>query len=163
RRPALRTVRPRRAAPGRQLPASVLARRPREHRAQPGAPRGSGGASSPELSGTMADAQHPGAGPIVPRRLAVGGHVTHGTRSEVAALPQPGDIVHLDAPRWFPGGGGGVAFFQLVRGAAEVHLFTALGNDDAANAVAARLAATPAVVHAARRETPHTRDLVLVT
>ncbi len=98
-----------------------------------------------------------------PRRLAVVGHVEHVTLGAVAALPQPGDIVHLDAPRWFPGGGGGVTFFQLVRSSAEVHLFTAVGNDDAGAAVATRLAAARAVVHAARRDAPHTRDLVLVT
>ncbi len=98
-----------------------------------------------------------------PRRLAVVGHVEHVTLGAVAELPRPGDIVHLDAPRWFPGGGGGVTSFQLVRSPAEVHLFTTIGGDDAGAAVAARLAATPAIVHAARRDAPHTRDLVLVT
>ena len=39
----------------------------------------------------------------------------------------------------------------------------AIGSDDAGAAVAARLAATTAVIHAAQREAPHTRDLVLVT
>ena len=99
----------------------------------------------------------------IPRRLAVVGHVEHVTLGAVPTLPAPGDIVHLDAPTWFPGGGGGMTFFQLLRSPAEIHLFTAIGNDDAGAAVAARLAATRAVVHAARRDLPHTRDLVLVT
>ena len=112
----------------------------------------------------MTDARHASAGrATTPRRFAVVGHVTHVTLGAVAALPKPGDIVHLDAPCWFPGGGGGMTFFQLVRSSAEVHLFTAVGTDDAGAAVAARLGATCAVVHAARREAPHTRDLVLVT
>ena len=97
------------------------------------------------------------------RRVAVVGHVEHVTLGNVPALPAPGDIVHLDAPIWFPGGGGGVTFFQLLRSAAEVHLFTAIGGDDAAHAVSARLGATRAIVHAAHRDEPHTRDLVLVT
>ncbi len=101
----------------------------------------------------------------LPRRIAVVGHVEHVTLGDVAALPAPGDIVHLETPIWFPGGGGGVTFFQLLRSppTVDVHLFTAVGGDDAGSAVAARLAATRAHVHAARREAPHTRDLVLVT
>lgn len=98
-----------------------------------------------------------------PHRIAVVGHVEHVTAGSVAALPAPGDIAHLVAPQWFPGGGGGVTFFQLLQSPAEIHLFTAIGDDDAGSAVAARLAATRAVVHAARRAAPHTRDLVLVT
>ncbi|MBI3769982.1 MAG: sugar kinase [Deltaproteobacteria bacterium] len=98
-----------------------------------------------------------------PRRLAVIGHVEHVTLGTVAVLPQPGDIVHLEAPMWFPGGGGGITFFQLLRSPVEIHLFTAIGNDDAGAAVANSLAATRAVIHAARRDQPHTRDLVLVT
>lgn len=100
---------------------------------------------------------------MTPCRLAVVGHVEHVTLGDVPALPAAGDIVQLDAPVWFPGGGGGVAFFQLVRSPAEVHLFTALGTDDAGASVAARLGATAAVIHAAPRAGPHTRDVVLVT
>jgi ribokinase len=97
------------------------------------------------------------------RRVAVVGHVEHVTLGSVPALPAQGDIVHLDAPIWFPGGGGGVTFYQLLRSPAEIHLFTAIGADDAGHAVGARLAATRAVVHVAHRDQPHTRDLVLVT
>jgi ribokinase len=96
-------------------------------------------------------------------RIAVIGHVEHVTLGRVPALPRPGEIAHLEAPRWFPGGGGGVAFLQLARGPAEVHLFTALGADEAGAQVAAAVSATGARIHAARREAPHTRDVVLVT
>jgi ribokinase len=96
-------------------------------------------------------------------RLAVIGHVEHVTLGRVPALPGPGDIVHLESPRWFPGGGGGVAFSQLVKSSAEVHLFSALGNDEAAAQVEEEVARTGAAIHAARRDEPHTRDLVMVT
>jgi ribokinase len=95
-------------------------------------------------------------------RIAVIGHVEHVTLGRVAAVPRAGEIAHLDAPRWFPGGGGGVAFAQLARADAEVHFFTALGNDEAARDVAASIAGTGARIHAVHREAPHTRDVVLV-
>jgi ribokinase len=95
-------------------------------------------------------------------KIAVIGHVEHVTIGTVAALPAPGDIAHLDRPRIFPGGGGGVAFYQLLHGAEPI-LFTALGDDDAGRFVEANLATTGARVFAARRNQPHTRDLVLVT
>lgn len=63
-------------------------------------------------------------------RVAVVGHVEHITLAAVRALPRPGDIVHLDATRQFPGGGGGIAFYQLANGPTEVDFFTAIGNDD---------------------------------
>ena len=96
-------------------------------------------------------------------KLAVVGHVEHVTIGKVEALPAAGDIAHLDRPRIFPGGGGGVTFYQLLRSAAEVLLFTALGDDDAGTFVEANLATTGARVFAARRVQPHTRDVVMVT
>jgi ribokinase len=89
--------------------------------------------------------------------------VEHVTLGLVPAVPAPGEIAHLEAPRTFPGGGGGIAFAQLVRSAAELHLFTAIGAGEAGEEVGAALARTGAHVHAARRSDPHTRDLVLVT
>ena len=65
-------------------------------------------------------------------RIGVVGHVEHVTIARVPALPAPGEIVHLDQPEWLPGGGGGITFAQLTKSPAEVHLFTALGNDEAA-------------------------------
>lgn len=96
-------------------------------------------------------------------RVSVIGHVEHITLGRVPAVPRPGEIAHLESPRFFPGGGGGVAFFQLTRSPAEVLLFTAVGDDEAGRQVAERLARTPARIYAARRPLPHTRDLVLIT
>ncbi|MCB9570830.1 MAG: sugar kinase [Kofleriaceae bacterium] len=95
-------------------------------------------------------------------RIAVIGHVEHVTLGRVPAIPQAGDITHLEAPVTIAGGGGGVAFWQLVASDAEVHLFTALGDDDAAAFVADQLAGAAATVHAARRRAAHTRDLVMI-
>jgi ribokinase len=96
-------------------------------------------------------------------RVAVVGHVEHVTIGRSARAPEAGDIVHLEETTWIAGGGGGVAFHQFVRSPAEVHLFTAIGNDDAGAAVLARVAATGARVHAAGRDEAHTRDVCLIT
>src|SRR5512135_2440385 len=97
-----------------------------------------------------------------PLRLAVIGHVEYVLLARVPAFPSAGDIVHLDAPLEFPGGGGGVAFTQLTRSAAEVHLFTAFGAGDAGDAAEREISAQGRV-HAARRPAPHPRAVVLVT
>jgi ribokinase len=96
-------------------------------------------------------------------RIALVGHVEHITLGRISRVPVAGEIAHADHVRVFPGGGGGIAFFQLVRSPAEVHLFTAFGNDDAAQQMRARVAATGARIHAAARDAPHTRDVVLIT
>jgi ribokinase len=96
-------------------------------------------------------------------KIAVIGHVEHVTIARIDALPQPGEIAHLDAPIVIAGGGGGIAFHQLAKSDAELHLFTAFGNDDAASAVEASVRVTGAHIHAARREQPHTRDIVMIT
>jgi ribokinase len=96
-------------------------------------------------------------------RVALIGHVEHITLGRVPAVPRAGEIAHLEEPRFFPGGGGGIAFFQLTRSAAEVLLYTALGNDEAAAAVRGRIAATRARIFAAERQAAHTRDLVMIT
>jgi ribokinase len=95
-------------------------------------------------------------------RIAVVGHVEHVTVGRVPAVPRPGEIVHLGAVRWLPGGGGGVAFAQLSRGDAEVHLFSAVGDDEAGARVAAAVAATGARVHLVHRATPHTRTVAMI-
>ncbi|CAN5633788.1 PfkB family carbohydrate kinase [soil metagenome] len=96
-------------------------------------------------------------------RLAVVGHVEHVTIGTLPALPVAGDIAHLERPRPFPGGGGGVAFYQLLQASDETLFYTALGDDDAARFVEANLATTRGRVFAARRSHAHTRDLVMVT
>lgn len=96
-------------------------------------------------------------------RIAVIGHVEHVVLGRVSAVPRPGEIAHVEGQRFFPGGGGGVAFFQLAKSSAQVLLFTALGNDEAAAQVEAGLRTTAARIFAARRDEPHTRDVVLIT
>jgi ribokinase len=96
-------------------------------------------------------------------RIAVLGHVEHITLGRVAAVPRSGEIAHLQSPRSFPGGGGGIAFFQLSRSDAEILLYTALGNDDAAAQVRERMASTRARIFAAHRQQAHTRDVVMIT
>jgi ribokinase len=101
---------------------------------------------------------------MAPRpRIAVLGHVEHVTLGAVRELPGRGDIVHLDDPVVIPGGGGGVTFHQLTRAPADLVLFTAIGNDTAGAEMLARVRATGAEVHAAHRDEPHTRDVVLLT
>ncbi len=97
-----------------------------------------------------------------PLRIAVIGHVEHVTAGRVPAVPRAGEIVHVASPRWFPGGGGGVAFLQLARSDAEVHLFTALGDDEAGRDVAAELARAGGRLHAVRRAAPHTRCVAMI-
>jgi ribokinase len=96
-------------------------------------------------------------------RIAVLGHVEHVTIGRIAAVPAVGSIVHVGEPRWVPGGGGGIAFYQLLRSDAEIELFTATGTDHTGVEVARRLSGTRAAVHTAQRDEPHTRDLVLIT
>lgn len=96
-------------------------------------------------------------------RVAVVGHVEHITLGRVPRVPGLGEIAHAQDVRVFPGGGGGIAFFQLTRSPGEVHLFTALGDDEAGAQVRARVETTGARIYAARRSEPHTRDLVLIT
>ncbi len=97
-------------------------------------------------------------------RIAVVGHVEHVTVGRVTAVPRAGEIVHLRSPAWFPGGGGGVAFSQLARSDAEVHLFTAVGSDEAGEGVLAAISGEgPRVrVHAIRRAAAHTRCLAML-
>jgi ribokinase len=96
-------------------------------------------------------------------RIAVIGHVEHVTIARAAALPRSGDIAHLDGPVVIAGGGGGIAFFQLTKSDADVHLFTAIGLDEAGTHVHHEIASAPATIHAALRRRPHTRDIVIVT
>jgi ribokinase len=97
-------------------------------------------------------------------RIAVVGHIEHVTLGRTDGVLGPGDIVHLQDVRFLPGGGGGIAFAQLCRSDAEIHLFTAIGGGEAGRAVAARLEAAPdrVHVHAAARAEDHPRVVVVV-
>jgi ribokinase len=96
-------------------------------------------------------------------RLAVIGHVEHATIGRLATLPAASEIAHVRDAGWIPGGGGGIAFHQLTRSTAEVHFFTAVGSDEAGQQVAREIDRTGAHIHAARRDEPHTRDLIIIT
>ena len=62
--------------------------------------------------------------------VAVVGHVEWADAVRVDRLPTAGQIVHGE-PAWAaPAGGGGVTAVVLGRLAGQVHLFTALGDDD---------------------------------
>jgi ribokinase len=97
-------------------------------------------------------------------RIAVVGHVEHVTLGRFAGVIEPGAVVHLDDARFVPAGGGGIAFAQLCRSDAEIHLFTAVGSDEAGRAVEARIRAhgDRVHVHAAVRDAEHPRVVVVV-
>jgi ribokinase len=96
-------------------------------------------------------------------RIAVVGHVEHVTLGRIEGAIEAGAILHLRDARFLPGGGGGIAFAQLCRSDAEIHLFTAIGHDEAGRAVEARVrAAARSHVHAARRSVDHPRVVVVV-
>lgn len=97
-------------------------------------------------------------------KIAVIGHVEHVTLGRVDAPPSPGDVTHLLEPRFIPGGGGGIAFAQLCKSEAEIHLFTAIGDDDGGRLVQGRVTAAPGRVHAhvVVRASPHPRVVVMV-
>jgi len=95
-------------------------------------------------------------------RVAVVGHVEHVTLGSVVAAPRAGEIVHMQDARFLAGGGGGLAFSQLVRSDAEVHLFSAVGDDEAGARVEAAVRGMAARVHLAKRSAPHPRVIVLI-
>jgi ribokinase len=96
-------------------------------------------------------------------KVAVIGHVEHVTIARAATLPQAGEIAHLADPVVIAGGGGGIAFFQLAKSDVDLHLFTAIGLDEAGTHVHHEIASTGATIHAGLRQQPHTRDIVVVT
>src|SRR5688572_15987413 len=97
-------------------------------------------------------------------RIAVVGHVEHVTLGRMDGVPRPGDIIHLRDARFLPAGGGGIAFAQLCKSDAEIHLFTAVGSGESGRAVDARLRGVGGRVHvhAAARAVEHPRVVVLV-
>jgi ribokinase len=98
------------------------------------------------------------------RRIAVVGHVEHVTLGRAEAPFGAGDIVHLSGPRFLAAGGGGIAFAQLCKSDAEVHFFTAVGDDAGGRAVLERIsgAGRHVHVHAATRAGEHPRVVVIV-
>ena len=93
-------------------------------------------------------------------RCAVVGHVEWAEAVRVDRMPVAGQIVHA-TPAWSePAGGGGVTAVQLGRLAGEVHLFTALGDDDLGRRCARELEGLGVTVHAAWRSAPSRRVFV---
>ena len=97
-------------------------------------------------------------------RLAVIGHVEHVTLGRFDGAIEPGAVVHLLDSRFTAAGGGGIAFGQLCQSDAEIHLFTAVGSDEAGRAVESRIRAhgDRVHVHAAVRSEAHPRVVVVV-
>src|SRR5450631_2589059 len=99
------------------------------------------------------------------RRIAAIGHVEHVTLGRIPGVIEAGAVVHMEGARFVPAGGGGIAFAQLTRSDAEIHLFTAVGSDEAGRAVEARIRAAPpdrVHIHAAARPVEHPRVVVVV-
>jgi ribokinase len=93
-----------------------------------------------------------------PVRLAVIGHVEWVTHTDAPFIPGAGEIVHLENPLEEPAGGGAVTAAALARFGAEVQFFTAVGTD---MPVKERMEELGVTVHAAQRDRPHTKALVM--
>lgn len=91
-------------------------------------------------------------------RLAVIGHVEWVTHTDAPFIPAAGEIVHLENPLEEPAGGGAVSAAALARFGADVQFFTAVGTDVP---VKQRMEELGVVVHAAERDRPHTKALVM--
>jgi ribokinase len=86
------------------------------------------------------------------------GHVEWVTHTDAPFIPGAGEIVHLENPLEQPAGGGAVTAAALARFGAETRFFTAVGTDVP---VVERMEELGVTVHAAKREVPHTRALVM--
>jgi ribokinase len=95
-------------------------------------------------------------------QVAVVGHVEWCEFVRVERLPRPGEIAH--ALEWWeePAGGGAVSAVQLARLAGEADFFTALGDDDLGRRARTELERLGVTVHAATRDEPTRRAVVLV-
>lgn len=95
-------------------------------------------------------------------RVAVVGHVEWVEFLHVDHVPLAGEIVQGKPIVAVPAGGGGVAAVALARWGAEVHFFTALGDDALGHRAEAELARLGVTVHAVFRREPQRRALTLV-
>ena len=94
--------------------------------------------------------------------VAVVGHVEWADAVRVERLPGAGQIVHGE-PAWsVPAGGGGVTAVVLKQLAGDVHLFTALGDDELGRRAHVALGELGVKVHAAWRDQPQRKALVHV-
>ena len=90
-------------------------------------------------------------------KTAVIGHVEWCDFVRVARVPQPGEIVETTEDFSEPAGGGAVAAVQLARLAGDCTFFTALGDDEIGDHVAAGLSELGVTVEAVRRRGKRTR------
>lgn len=97
-----------------------------------------------------------------PVKVAVVGHVEWVEFARVGQMPWPGEIAETRDLFAEPAGGGAVAAVQLARLCGEATLFTALGEDELAQAARARLGELGVRVFAAPRALPTRRALTLV-
>lgn len=97
----------------------------------------------------------------MPPRVAVIGHVEWVTLARGEA-PARGQIATSCDPFSVPGGGGAITAVECARLGARTRLYTALGDDEAARAARAFLAARGVEVVAATRRAPQTRALALL-
>ena len=93
-------------------------------------------------------------------RVVIIGHVEWVTHA-LGTPPAPGHIADLSGAFAEPAGGGGVAAVAAARLGADVHLLTALGNDEAADASADDLTRRGVQVAAAPRNCPQTPVLTI--
>ena len=103
-------------------------------------------------------------GPLRPdrTRIAVVGHVESAEFVSVEEVPEAGDIVH-DREMWSgAAGGGAVAAIQVAKMTGGCDFFTAVGGDELGAGVVAELAERGLEVHAARRDAPQRRAIVLI-
>jgi ribokinase len=80
----------------------------------------------------------------------------------VARFPHRGEVIHAEGGFLRAGGGGGVAAAVLAELGAEVHFFTALGDDVAGHAAVAQLEERGVRMHVAWRAEPTRRAVTLL-
>jgi ribokinase len=93
-------------------------------------------------------------------RVAVVGHVEWVDFIEVERVPREGEVLHARASFARAAGGGGVVAVVLAELGAEVHFFTALGDDPHGRAAADQLGERGVNVHVAWRSQEPTRRAV---
>ena len=95
-------------------------------------------------------------------RVGVVGHVELVRFAVVERVPVSGEIVHARETFSEPAGGGAVAAVQLQRLAGAVTFLTAVGGDDGARQVVARLGELGVEVHAGERPEPQRRTFTFL-
>ena len=95
-------------------------------------------------------------------KVAVVGHVEWVEFARVEHVPRAGEIVHALETWEEPAGGGAVAAVQLANLHGQVHLFTALGNDDHGTRAREELSSRGVTVHATAAGEPQRRAFTFV-